>query len=318
MMKELGYRPLLITLTVDPKRFDGPRAALELVQAGRKLSRGMGAFLQRYGCGEDLGKGRWMSRLEFQRNGMPHWHVLTFVPKAAVRRMPLKDAMTPFWSMGFSNVQRRFDLKYLTKACAYVTKGAEPSGVRASGLPWSGYAFITVSKGGGRSDAFWEGVGEPAEGVDDVEGEAVPRVPRGGLLADRIAECDTTCAVVVESDGAMGDRSVPVEVPAWVLQGAVVDLAERSAGVRLEYVTRVYEYNIPGGLQRLERTHLAAIHFDDPRTFIQVLERIAAWDAPRSLPAAVRAALPGIRGVLGWSRSLEGPSPSSPRTMALF
>jgi hypothetical protein len=69
--RELYNRGVMVTLTPDPKRFEGNAEILETVQDS--LSNFVDSFAYRLGTRPD-----YVRVLEFQKNGLPHYHVVLF------------------------------------------------------------------------------------------------------------------------------------------------------------------------------------------------------------------------------------------------
>jgi hypothetical protein len=77
---------LLVTLTIDPTLFPTPADAMERVRTRRAFSRLVRALLK----SGHLKSGRYFAAIEFQKNGMPHWHLLLesdFVPIERVQEL---------------------------------------------------------------------------------------------------------------------------------------------------------------------------------------------------------------------------------------
>jgi hypothetical protein len=75
-----------VTLTVDPALFASPAGAMERVRERRALSRLVRALVK----SGHLKSARYFAAIEFQKNGMPHWHVLLeadFVPVERIQAL---------------------------------------------------------------------------------------------------------------------------------------------------------------------------------------------------------------------------------------
>ena len=113
---------MMLTLTVNPKKFDGPQQAYELIQRKRSVSELM----------KKLENRRWvMSRrfvvvIEFHQNkahrGWPHWHLLVesrFVPKHGLQKLWRHGNC---WFSKADFVDASHAVNYVTK---YITKTSE-------------------------------------------------------------------------------------------------------------------------------------------------------------------------------------------------
>lgn len=115
--------PYLLTLTIDPKKFNSPESAHDSVTNGGFVRR-----LLRL-----LGIRTWVWVLEFQKSGWPHWHILVDLSeRGRLTRAELRRAWRLWrdkWGLGGLDLQerKRFDqaehaVNYITK---YLTKPAE-------------------------------------------------------------------------------------------------------------------------------------------------------------------------------------------------
>ncbi len=97
----------MITLTIDPEYVDGP---LEGYFLGKDRMR---RFL--FGLRAMVGdKFAWAWKLEFQRNEMPHWHIMVNIPRKFTVE-ELKYLNDVIWGLGRTNVKRIYDANYLFK-----------------------------------------------------------------------------------------------------------------------------------------------------------------------------------------------------------
>lgn len=100
---------LFFTLTVDPKRFDSETDAFE---AGKDRLRRVIYELRKRGYEIR----RHAFKLELQKNGYPHWHMLV-----DTRDFISEDLVTELWGLGFADVKRikpkkwRYLFKYVVK-----------------------------------------------------------------------------------------------------------------------------------------------------------------------------------------------------------
>lgn len=105
-------RCLLVTLTLDPKDYDGPREAVRAV--GRK--RAIAETLRRINRIKRIETSEWFSSLEFFKSGWPHWHVVVkgnFIPIGDIEKS---------WSLGWVFVTGTKRTKNVSHAVHYATK----------------------------------------------------------------------------------------------------------------------------------------------------------------------------------------------------
>jgi hypothetical protein len=116
----------MVTLTIDPKQFASPLEAFQYVGKHRCVSLFV-RDLKRAGVAMS---DRWFSILEFQENGMPHYHVLlesSWIDHKVAKRCwdkqgPLRPAM-----FGYLRLSKHFygDVTHAVRyACKYVIKAA--------------------------------------------------------------------------------------------------------------------------------------------------------------------------------------------------
>lgn len=75
------FRPIMLTLTCDPKRFASPEAAVEHVHRGSRVAK----VMHEMKAAGHIHGGRYVWVVEFHQSGWPHWHVAVdsaFVPHA--------------------------------------------------------------------------------------------------------------------------------------------------------------------------------------------------------------------------------------------
>lgn len=248
---------ILVTLTVNPKGYADPMAALGDERRNHRIARAVKRFGQKWGV--DV-HGSWRSSLEFQGNGWPHWHVLIDLPLDLVRKLPVpgvggkqQGAFDDCWTMGFSNVNKHPKLDYSSKVAVYAVKEAVDAGedgkeiLRRSGLPAHGYKFVTTARG------FWTRWGEfegcqheesrdgwPYEG-DSVEPDEGWTTWGEQSHADRVDGCGRATDIVVScAGGVVGSIVVPqgrrfcadLLLYAAEMYGGSVDLYEDSGFLR--------------------------------------------------------------------------------------
>lgn len=105
----------MITLTVDPKQFDGPEQAFDFFRTDRTIAKLM-QQLRRKGV---LIGPEWICVLEFQKNGWPHWHILVhskFIPVQLIREG---------WRYGRIDITKSCQFKTHGHAFNYLTKYIE-------------------------------------------------------------------------------------------------------------------------------------------------------------------------------------------------
>lgn len=215
-----GEKFIMASLTVDRAKFESAGAAFQALRRGAVRE----AVLSWWRARGLEGDARWLTKLELQEAGWPHWHVLIIVPVDLKIRLPYapagkKGEFDDHWSHGFSNVTRSGNfLDYASKSAfaGYVCKEAGPTGamdaLRSSGLPGSGVHFISPSHG------FWEYCGVkpptaadarefPDEFVEDEPASLPPCEPPtcDAALADRVGGCGLSSVITVE--GGMSDES---------------------------------------------------------------------------------------------------------------
>lgn len=175
---------MMLTLTVDPKLFSSPAEAYEYVRNGRLVARLIGALFK---AGQ-LASRRFFYVLEWQKNGMPHWHVVVEsdrVDHVVLRNLwngnrpasagPVEGNAPGFGSVGFSKrefADRRHAAMYITKYLIKHPKEGYPEWVLESTVQMKRY---------GTSRGFWprnespveEAPGDPGAGVDGAEASGV-------------------------------------------------------------------------------------------------------------------------------------------------
>lgn len=146
------YVALFVTFTFDRTGYASPIEAWRFAQRNRSVSRAVKSFASAVGYNAS---GLWFAKLELQKAGWPHWHLIVMVPAASVPASPalVKRLFNEHWKYGFSTVRVWSRGDYLSKVSSYACKEAGNEGLRASGLPATRVRWISSSPG------FW--------GVDD-------------------------------------------------------------------------------------------------------------------------------------------------------
>ncbi len=142
-----GHKGLILALTYRRDEYDDARDLYRRQREERHVRR----FIERLAhfLGESL-TGRWLCKMEFQRGGWVHWHLV-------IRDVEYIDqtALTEIWGHGYVWVQRMKPgrLRYI---CKYIAKGdALPAFILLE--PIRSLKIIRVSPG------FWPDDGEPAK-----------------------------------------------------------------------------------------------------------------------------------------------------------
>jgi len=118
---------VMITVTVDRKRYNGPRAAYDAIMADWPRVNKQLARLNR-------GPLRWARKLELQEGGWPHWHLICNLRKLRRTELPLLDAL---WQHGMVNITYLRDARAMSYALKYCCKSITDDGSDAPdyGLP---------------------------------------------------------------------------------------------------------------------------------------------------------------------------------------
>jgi hypothetical protein len=250
-------RLVLAGLTIDPSKFDSPGAAIAAVKSKRSIARCFSKWGKRRGITP-----HYLSKLELNLSGWPHWHVLLVVPEGFRFANPKQGAgeFDSCWPHGISDVDWR-DLgglaEYGSKLATYVTKAAGRDGhsaLAASGIPASGYHFVQPSHG------FWAYCGvdafdsrQAAEWDDEtvcsdagtIVGPTARKGPRWGSHVERVQSCGGTSALVVR--GGMRDErprelgghgstfTIELSCTRGIL-GTALDFFSMECGCDVEYV----------------------------------------------------------------------------------
>jgi hypothetical protein len=133
-------RWVLLTLTVDPKKFIGPGQAYdEIVKDFPRFNRALKKL-----NGKDL---RYARKLELQGNNWPHWHLIVNLRKLKRSELPLLEKI---WRHGMCNVsfiRNAAALRYVLKYCQKGISDGDPH--EYYGLPdW----FLTAKSAFGGAD----------------------------------------------------------------------------------------------------------------------------------------------------------------------
>jgi len=186
-------RAVMVTLTLDRTKFATPREGYDWVKQQRSIPRSLEAWCNAHGISS---KGAWLAKMELQKSGWPHWHVLVEVPPDFL--CARKGSFDDFWPHGFSNVRSQgVSVGYLAKYTAKGTPEDVTEAVIASGLPAQGVKWVTSSHG------FWSGVRQearPGKKRGEV-GWPPPEHWENGELRDRIGLCMRFSLIVVEDGG---------------------------------------------------------------------------------------------------------------------
>ena len=183
-----GCSVVMVTLTLSRDRFDTPGKALDFLKRNRSVARALSAWGESFDS--DL-SGRWFCKMELQRGGWPHFHVLIDLPEP-MASLDLRKSMDGFWSHGFSNVSEvcgpeavRYLAKYAAKSSAQLED--------LDSLPAHGFRWTMSSRG------FW----------DKPRKQSRLAQPRPEILSDvppedwdkplslRVMTCGASCELVV-------------------------------------------------------------------------------------------------------------------------
>jgi len=104
----------MLTLTLDPSKFDGPEQAFR--EVGKK--RWVAECIRKLNRKNLLKSTSWVYALEFHKSGWPHWHVLVETPFID------KHKLQAAWARGNCWVSRSRGFKNSNHAVHYVTKYA--------------------------------------------------------------------------------------------------------------------------------------------------------------------------------------------------
>lgn len=211
-----GLRVVMVTLTVNRTLFASPFAAWDYIKQQRQIPRAVAEFYAAHGLDQ---AGQWISKMELQAGGWPHWHLLLIVPESL--ELPKKGAFDDFWRWGFSNVRHKSALGYFTK---YVSKGASVEDLdklAASGLPAKGVRWVTAARG------FWNCPRDEREYVAPIELRMEPDEAEGYTVEARVRVCDLRATVCVEDP--LG--RVPRTVTLGVSRGDLERMLEMVGGV---------------------------------------------------------------------------------------
>lgn len=293
------YVALFVTFTFDRKCPERPTPleAWRFAQRNRSVSRAVKSFASWLGYNPT---GLWFAKMELQKGGWPHWHLLVLVPAASVDAadVPLREFFNAHWKYGFSTTARWTAGTYLTKyACKDAGSGGDA--LRESGLPATRVRWISASPG------FW---GSSEDGEDaDVESECaqallwddeiafddafVGETP-DALHADRVDWCRHNAFLEFETrDGVL---AVPFNLPRKALAEYVVERAPSLRSVdRYEQSGVVRSFvsdDVDAFLDFLEDEFLPHIlRFDDLERLRRFLRRPEFWPSRDPSPPLMEA-----------------------------
>lgn len=103
---------MMLTLTVDQNRYDGPEDAFRRIQKGRKVAK----FICKMNELRHLRTREYTLTIEFHENGWPHYHIL--VPETYVD----KYKMDKVWGIGHTHFSKQEKFQSVKHALNYVTK----------------------------------------------------------------------------------------------------------------------------------------------------------------------------------------------------
>ena len=178
----VGYRAALVTATYRPGVAWGPRHVAAALKCLREWARRRRTWV------------KYVWRLEFTRRGVPHYHVVVWLPRG--RTMPRWDKRG-WWPHGMTNaVWARRPVGYLAK---YAAKAADwPPGTRGThGARWFGVGGLSLR---GRLRALWRGA--PAWVRERwPEGEPLKRLSGSWWRLGSFVELRSPWALEVVGDG---------------------------------------------------------------------------------------------------------------------
>lgn len=261
--------PVMLTLTIDPKKFASPEAAHETVTDGGYIRR-----LLRL-----LGITTWVWVLEFHKSGWPHWHILVDLSERG--RLTPADLRRCWhlwrdkWGLGGLDVQERDGFASPTHAVRYVTKYLTKyprHGYPAWFLKGSRRRVCQASRKVGRLTA---GESKP----DDRDDKPTTTRADSRPIVDRMAECGQAVSVIRErADQATGEvvREYLGEIP--VSRAELVEL-ERAGRLPFWLSLRLEE--------EAERGYTAFHVYlaDGERRVRERIETATAWLAAEGLLA---------------------------------
>ena len=167
-----GQDGVFLTLTYDRTEFEDARQCYRASVDDRHVRR----FMEQLGkCLDQKLAGRWLCKLEFQRGGWVHWHIILLGVKFIDHRI-----LSECWGWGHTWI-KRLTTKRIKYCCKYVSKGG---GVPAWVLlePIRSVKVIRVSPG------FW-GQGDITPSSDEDEEEVqrfrVPAYVPIGMMVER-------------------------------------------------------------------------------------------------------------------------------------
>lgn len=177
---------MMLTLTLDPSRFESPRAAWESVQKNRRVAR----LIKDLHDAGYLKSRKWQLVIEWHESGWPHYHLLV-----DSRRVP-KNALQRLWRVGHVWYTRFGTVK--EKAVNYLTKYLSKLGE----VPrWVLDCPSRLRRYSASRDRVADAAASPKEGG---EGGAPPRKMRRRTVRDRLRSCGTETVVLMVEDNYVG------------------------------------------------------------------------------------------------------------------
>jgi len=201
---------MMITLTIDPQHFDyDPEKAYRYCRDKAGL---MGRFHRHLRKRVKLANCHYFWVLEFQRNGMPHWHMLLFADRVEHEAIqdawnqfcpvPVKEARVGFGAVKFSKLQFASAEHAGNYACKYLIQ-----------KPKNGYPDWVLDYEGGQiqlfnvSKGFWSTVEDTEIATGQTETAEETKVERKkactqGTIRERLARCKKAACVfeLIEDD----------------------------------------------------------------------------------------------------------------------
>ena len=194
---QLFKRPVLLTFTVDPKRFTSPEAAHAYVTSEGFLRRLMKFLNIRI----------WVWVLEFQKKGWPHWHIIADVSERGTLK---PDDMRRCWALwrdkwgiGGFDLRARKNFATASHAILYITKYLTSPGKNpfpAWFLAGKRRRLCQGSKSVGRLTMCVSTAHKEISNEERKRKEARP-------LIDRMAECGMSSNVMLETVDSESGRS---------------------------------------------------------------------------------------------------------------
>lgn len=190
-----GEEGVFLTLTYDRTPFDSPRALYRAASEEKHVA----LFMRR--LGRSIGKnltGRWICKLEFQRGGWVHFHIIVLGLKY-IEHGKIRDA----WRMGHVHIR-----KLTQKAASYLSKYVAKDGQLPAFLllePLGSVKVIRTSRG------FWQLSERPKGKTAEEHGSRPPtlRLAAYPTIGESIERRDRQ--TIVESRGRFRMLAAPLE-----------------------------------------------------------------------------------------------------------